>query len=153
MSKPKTRKLRAELAEWKDAAMTLLAVVHCDGGHYVQDHGLHQAVKDAETRIFRDRDNDGKRMAELAEAQAEAKRLDEQITQLANFIIDEVPGEPSRDEGAVDCAIRWMRSRLAEPEPEKEPCPKCGGTGCLDTPFSDSDPCCEECAGSGEVEA
>ena len=52
--------------------------------------------------------------------EAEVKRLDEQIGRLAQFIMDEVPGEPSRSEGAVDCAIRWMRARLAEPESEKE---------------------------------
>ena len=35
-----------------------------------------------------------------------------QIVRLANFIMEEVPGEPSQSEGAVDVAIRWMRSRL-----------------------------------------
>ncbi len=33
----------------------------------------------------------------------------EQITKLANFIMAEVDGEPSQNEGAVDCAIRIMR--------------------------------------------
>ena len=32
-----------------------------------------------------------------------------QISQLANFIMAEIPGEPSQDEGAVDCAIRIMK--------------------------------------------
>jgi hypothetical protein len=35
---------------------------------------------------------------------------DMQITKLARFIVDEVPGEPSQSEGAVDCAIRIIRS-------------------------------------------
>ena len=30
----------------------------------------------------------------------------QQIDRLANFIMAEVPGEPSESEGAVDCAIR-----------------------------------------------
>jgi hypothetical protein len=33
----------------------------------------------------------------------------EQVDKLAKFILAEVPGEPSRDEGAVDTAIRWIR--------------------------------------------
>lgn len=37
-----------------------------------------------------------------------------QIDQLANFIMAEVPGEPSQSEGAVDTAIRWMRCALAD---------------------------------------
>lgn len=36
-----------------------------------------------------------------------------QIDRLAAFIMNEVPGEPSQSEGAVDTAIRWMRERLA----------------------------------------
>lgn len=38
-----------------------------------------------------------------------------QVERLAEFIMDEVPGEPSQSEGAVDTAIRWMRSRLGVP--------------------------------------
>lgn len=51
--------------------------------------------------------------------------LESQIDRLANFIMAEVPGEPSQSEGAVDTAIRWMRSALAsssaEPSGEAEP--------------------------------
>ena len=32
-----------------------------------------------------------------------------QIDELATFILEEVPGEPSRSEGAVDTAIRLLR--------------------------------------------
>lgn len=32
-------------------------------------------------------------------------------------------------------------------------CATCGGTGCIDTPTSDDDPCCPDCDGEGEVEA
>jgi len=38
--------------------------------------------------------------------------LGSQIDRLANFIMAEIPGEPSQSEGAVDTAIRWMRSAL-----------------------------------------
>lgn len=43
---------------------------------------------------------------------AEACDPDAQIDKLATFIIDEVPGEPSQSQGAVDTAIRWMRTKL-----------------------------------------
>ena len=33
----------------------------------------------------------------------------EQIDKLANFIMSEIPGEPSLDEGAGDCAIRIIK--------------------------------------------
>lgn len=35
---------------------------------------------------------------------------DSQINRLANFIMAEIKGEPSQDEGAGDCAIRLLRS-------------------------------------------
>lgn len=37
---------------------------------------------------------------------------DDQLDQLANFIMFEVPGEPSQDQGAVDTAIRLIRNGL-----------------------------------------
>lgn len=37
--------------------------------------------------------------------------LQKQIDRLAKFIMDEIPGEPSQNEGAVDTAIRLLRSR------------------------------------------
>lgn len=36
------------------------------------------------------------------------------IDALAKWIMENVPGEPSQNEGAVDCAIRIMDSALAE---------------------------------------
>lgn len=45
--------------------------------------------------------------------------LREQIDELANFIMAKIDGEPSRNEGAVECAIRIMkeqRDRIAELE-------------------------------------
>lgn len=41
--------------------------------------------------------------------------LAEQINYLAEFIMREVPGEPSQNEGAVECAIRVMREGLRQP--------------------------------------
>src|SRR5882762_6017296 len=49
---------------------------------------------------------------ELAEVKAQTARL-------ATFIVNNIPGEPSRDGGAVDCAIRIMgeaRARIEELE-------------------------------------
>jgi hypothetical protein len=40
--------------------------------------------------------------------------LGSQIDRLANFIMREIDGEPSRSEGAVDCAIRLLRDRQTE---------------------------------------
>jgi hypothetical protein len=34
-----------------------------------------------------------------------------QVARLAAFIVEEIPGEPSRSEGAVDTAIRIMRQQ------------------------------------------
>lgn len=36
-------------------------------------------------------------------------KAEAQIEKLANFIMAEIDGEPSEDEGAVDCAIRIMK--------------------------------------------
>lgn len=66
--------------------------------------------------------------AELAQDHAAVKRLEdydaaiaavrarptesmEEIAKLANFILEEVPGEPSAGESAVDVAIRLLRAR------------------------------------------
>ena len=38
--------------------------------------------------------------------------LEFQVERLADFIITEIPGEPSRSEGAIDTAIRWMKERI-----------------------------------------
>ncbi|KKN17533.1 hypothetical protein LCGC14_0964910 [marine sediment metagenome] len=46
----------------------------------------------------------------------------EQIERLASFIMEEVPGEPSASEGAVDCAIRILREKMAT-----KACLHCGG--------------------------
>ena len=44
----------------------------------------------------------------------------QQIDRLARFIMEEVPGEPSQSEGAIDTAIRLIRATLDEPT-EDEP--------------------------------
>lgn len=51
----------------------------------------------------------------------ERDHLREQIDKLASFILAEVPGEPSQNEGAVDTAVRIIRksqARIAELEAE-----------------------------------
>lgn len=53
-------------------------------------------------------------LARLAKVEAERDALDGQIGELAKFIMDEIPGEPSRSEGAIDVAIRLLRSLAAE---------------------------------------
>lgn len=42
--------------------------------------------------------------------------LQSQVKRLAEFIMAEVPGEPSQNEGAIDCAIRIIRERVLEAE-------------------------------------
>jgi len=39
---------------------------------------------------------------------------EEQIKKLADFISHEIPGEPSKSEGAVECAIRLLRDLVAK---------------------------------------
>ena len=40
--------------------------------------------------------------------------LEDQVRELANVIMFEIPGEPSRSKGAIECAIRLLRSLRAE---------------------------------------
>jgi len=58
--------------------------------------------------------------ADLTKMQEEdvTETLQSQIDRLARFIMEEVPGEPSQSEGAVDTAIRIMRTALSTEEPE-----------------------------------
>ena len=54
---------------------------------------------------------------ELLEACREIRRLREVDTQndiLAEFILENIEGEPSRSEGAVECAIRLLGERYRE---------------------------------------
>ncbi len=47
----------------------------------------------------------------------------EQIAQLAVFILNEVPGEPSENEGVVDTAIRLIRRSLSSDDEAETPRP------------------------------
>jgi hypothetical protein len=51
---------------------------------------------------------------EVAKLTAERDHLDGEIKRLADFIMAEVPGEPSQSQGAVDTAIRVIRALTAE---------------------------------------
>lgn len=54
-------------------------------------------------------------------APEERSESQKQISELANFIMAEMPGEPSRDESAVECAIRLLKGGLkAETRPGHE---------------------------------
>ena len=44
----------------------------------------------------------------------------EEIAKLANFILEEFPGEPSANESAVDVAIRLLRERASMPTLTRE---------------------------------
>lgn len=43
-----------------------------------------------------------------------AETLKSQVDRLAKFIVAEIPGEPSQSEGAVDTAIRLLRTQQAD---------------------------------------
>ena len=47
------------------------------------------------------------------------KHLEGEITKLANYIMAEVPGEPSESQGACDTAIRVIRGFLSLKEVDK----------------------------------
>lgn len=50
--------------------------------------------------------------AEFAAAlEAQLTEMQEAVTRLSRVIMDEIPGEPSASEGAIDCAIRLLRER------------------------------------------
>jgi len=56
---------------------------------------------------------------ERVAAENQGEPLERQIDRLANFIMEHVPGEPSRNEGAVDTAIRCLakaHQRIADLE-------------------------------------
>lgn len=53
-------------------------------------------------------------LSEVDALTAERDRLAAQIDKLANHILEHVPGEPSVNEGAVDCSIRVMDRLAAE---------------------------------------
>lgn len=48
-----------------------------------------------------------------ANSNKSVKSCKKQLEELANVIMFEIPGEPSRSEGAIDCAIRLLRAAYA----------------------------------------
>ena len=48
-------------------------------------------------------------LAEIYRLARLGEDLDAQVKKLANFIMDNLPGEPSQSEGAIDCAIRILQ--------------------------------------------
>lgn len=57
---------------------------------------------------------------------AETESLQSQIWRLAQYIMEHIPGEPSRNEGAIDTAIRLLRDL---PRTDSEPTPERNGNG------------------------
>lgn len=51
--------------------------------------------------------------------------METEIEKLANFIMNEVDGEPSKSESAVDCAIRIIKQDLSNKKEEKVMCTSC----------------------------
>lgn len=109
------------------------AKLGCDGGDTVEHFAeqLDELDKYDEERFDREAkrlraevkkwvDAEGVAVRSQVQANAEAlsrkqenDHLSEQIKRLADFIVAEIPGEPSESEGAVDTAIRVMRSMKA----------------------------------------
>lgn len=50
------------------------------------------------------------RRAEAPISDNRFESLGSQVERLARFIMEEIPGEPSQNEGAIDCAIRLLRA-------------------------------------------
>lgn len=48
------------------------------------------------------------------DVEPKSESLSSQIERLGAFILAEVPGEPSQNEGAVDCAIRLLSKKKAK---------------------------------------
>lgn len=55
------------------------------------------------------------RIGKIVNALGSLQFLRGQIDTLAKYIMDNVPGEPSQDGGAIECAIRLLASRPKEP--------------------------------------
>ena len=74
--------------------------------------GLALHRKEADTKLWQDDATTliGEIRSYLAGVQPEPP--EDQIDRLARFIMDEIPGEPSQSEGAVDTAIRLLRAGL-----------------------------------------
>jgi hypothetical protein len=62
----------------------------------------------------------GYAIAVAAHVAARHRTASEQIERLAEFIMFEIPGEPSESQGAVDTVIRWIRAALPATAPSEE---------------------------------
>lgn len=74
-----------------------------------------RAVLRRPEHVIEDTD-ENRRIAERAVrgiAEPTPEPLEAQIDRLARFIMEDFPGEPSRSEGAVDCAIRLLKEKEA----------------------------------------
>ena len=91
------RVLCAEVRELRDLLYSLLAVIHCDGGHYTGRHGVQKSARDAQQVVHADR-------AEIGETRALFSRWRDTLClfpQLSTLVesIDEVLGEDTSRAG------------------------------------------------------
>ncbi len=81
--------------------------------------------------------------------------LMEALETIAGGYTDRFPGAPDvmseTPETFRSKMWTWSQevARAAIARATKDRCPKCGGSGAVDAPFSGSDPCCPDCGGSG----
>lgn len=70
-----------------------------------------EKAREVEKKDAARRDAD-QELSQRMDLEAELVGVRSQIDKLAEFIMDEVPGEPSRSEGSVDCAIRLITGMM-----------------------------------------
>lgn len=91
--------------EWRRGLVFLRDAAACDPLIYDKAYWQHEI--DAFDRVFA-------ALSHPVQGWQDEESLSRQIERLGDFIMREVPGEPSQSEGAVDTAIRWMRSALSQ---------------------------------------
>ncbi|EPV8688309.1 hypothetical protein ACWAUP_001982 [Pseudomonas aeruginosa] len=141
--------LRNRVAELETVAQQvgdLLAVIHRDGGHYQDEHGIAKAIIDAKEVVNQDRIdlNEWQHAAETADSGA--KKLADYAVQLEGKIASKHPEQAGGDE------------RAADEKPRATRCPDCGEHDLMPGDICacgyETDPAtgyaCSECDGSGE---
>ncbi|MGU2118624.1 hypothetical protein ACSEN8_03290 [Pseudomonas aeruginosa] len=115
--------LRNRVAELETVAQQvgdLLAVIHRDGGHYQDEHGIAKAIIDAKEVVNQDRIdlNEWQHAAETADSGA--KKLADYAVQLEGKIASKHPEQAGGDErAALQELIRvrdWVKNRRGQPE-------------------------------------
>jgi uncharacterized coiled-coil DUF342 family protein len=76
-----------------------------------REHELTEHVKELEGELDKVINQRNNAHSESIRVQERVKELESHTAELANYIMAEVPGEPSRSEGAIECAIRVIPKR------------------------------------------